>query len=220
MDIKVVDLRRQVVSKHFTPDIDLARVRREISSVRRVSAHAFAPRVHRWNVKERWYEEDYITSYPMPEPEWTTFPRTFHESLSPLVASIIVVFPLQEVRSLVYAEELNRLVQGILHPDERLDAAQLTQIRNFVDEMMERLCLEDERLIYFGWSHGDFEPKHVHTMGHGTMLIDWEWAGYRSTLYDLYDVFFKSFRRFRLRLGRGYETSGMAVVIEQAICQL
>ena len=217
---KVFDLRRQMVSKYFTPDFELARVRREISSVRRVGAHDFAPTVHRWNVKERWYEEDYINTYCTPRPDWTTFLRTFHESLPPLVARIIAAFPLQEVRTLVHAEELSRQIQDTLHLDEHLDAVKLNQIRSFIKDTMDCLRLADERLVYLGWSHGDYKSKHVHPRTHGNILIDWEWAGYRSVLYDLYDAFFKSYRRFRLHPIRGCELPAVSVVVAQAICQL
>ena len=216
---KVFDLRQQVIIKLFTPDIDLAFVEHEISSVRRVGVHSFAPTVSRWNEKERWYEEDYVNGYPVPEPEWTTFLHTFHESVPPIVARILAAFPLQEVRTSVYAAELNQRIQDILHSIEYLDAAKLTQIRSFVHEMIDCLRLE-ELSIYLGWSHGDFTQRHVLTTERGTMLIDWEWAAYRNALYDLYDALFKPYRRLRVRSANSYAAAGMTVVIEQAISQL
>ena len=62
---KVFDLRQKVTTKVFSPEINLRIVIRQINRARRVGVHPFAPTVRRWNVEERWYEEDYVNGSPL-----------------------------------------------------------------------------------------------------------------------------------------------------------
>lgn len=201
---KVFDLRRQKVVKIFSPNIDLAIVRREIERIRRVGTHGFAPTVRRWNVEERWYEEDCVNGYPTPL-----------ESLFPLLKSMMLAAPLQEVGALEYAQRRRQIVQGGRSKlsDERLDATKVDTIRSFVDVMINRLHSEGDRRIYLVFSHGDFSPRHVLTGDHGSVIVDWEMVGHRSALFDLYDAFFQ-------RLWGGSTAPGMAAKVENAISQL
>ncbi|MEE9186937.1 MAG: hypothetical protein V3U10_02770, partial [Bacteroidota bacterium] len=68
---KVFDLRRSVVVKLFSGDVELETVRREINQVRRVGLHDFAPSVRCWNVEERLYEEEYVNGDYPDRSTWT-----------------------------------------------------------------------------------------------------------------------------------------------------
>ncbi len=79
--------------------------------------------------------------------------------------------------------------------------------------MIEQLRLEGDCPISLVYSHGDFSPRHVLTTEHGSLMIDWEMAGHRSALFDLFNVFFR-------RLWLGYASPGMAVAMQEAIAQV
>ena len=213
---KIFDFRRSVVIKVFSPTSDPAKVQREIVWVRRVGAHRFAPTVHRWSVEERWYEEDYVNGFPAADSDWRKSLHTLQESVVPLVARMILAAPSQKVRALEYALDRSELVLGeqSILSDERLDATKVQRIRSFVQMMIERLRQEGDRPLSLVYSHGDFCPKHILTTKHGAVIIDWEAAGYRSALFDLYHAFFR-----RLWGGEGV-APGMAVAMEQAISEL
>ncbi len=57
---KVFDLSRDTVVKIFKPEVDPSSVVTEMQRARTISLYDFAPHVRRWNVEERWYEEDYV----------------------------------------------------------------------------------------------------------------------------------------------------------------
>ena len=179
---KVFDLRRQVVVKVFSQEINPAIVRYEIEQVRRVGTHRFAPSVRRWNVEERWYEEDYVNGY-----------TTSQESLVPLIADMMLVVPPREVGALAYAHNLGAAVwseRGKLS-DRQLDTAHANKIRGFVRAVIDQLESAGERQIYLVFSHGDFSPRHVLTTGHSSVAVDWEAVGSRSALFDLFDAYFQ-----------------------------
>lgn len=188
---KVFDLRRNVVVKVFSHEIDLATVRSEIERVRSVGRYDFAPSVRRWNVEERWYEEDYVNGYHAKYWNWTIFLRTFQQWLTPLIERMILVFPPQVVNAVEYScERRNILVgEGSKLSDGRLDADKVGIIRAFVDSMIERLRMAGNRQIHLVFSHGDFSPSPVLITNHGAVIIDWETVGHRSVLFDLYNAF-------------------------------
>ncbi len=213
---KVFDLRRQVVVKVFSQEINPAIVRYEIEQVRRVGTHRFAPSVRRWNIEEGWYEEDYLNGYRLVRPNGTTFMHMLQESLIPLFARMILATPPQEVRVLEYAQGLGELIRGDQSErweHRRLDGAKVATIRSFVEAISDRLRLSGDRLIALVCTHGDFAARHVITTENGPMIVDWETGRYRSALFDLYDFFFKQLRR-------GRPVPDMAVAMEQAISQL
>ena len=214
---KIFDLSRNVAIKLFYPYIKLPMVRRELTRVRRVGEHAFAPTVHSWNALERWYEEEYVDASRLPRPSLAAFLDTFHLSVPPLLVRIVLAFPPEEKRSVQYAEDLLRT--KIVKLDElnmsELDSDKVTRIRQFFDQAIDRLRLEGDRLIYLCWSHGDFSTQHVLVAKRLPMpvLIDWERSGYRSVMYDLYDAFFKRLRQV------GRADPDMVITMNRAIAQ-
>jgi len=212
---KIFDLRRQKVVKMFSPDVDLAKVRNEIDRVRWVGTHSFAPNVTRWNVDERWYEEDYVNGYPATRSNWPVFLHAFQVSVAPLVVHMILAASPREVSSMEYIEGRTEIVQGGQSrlADTRLDATKVEKVRSFVEGIIDRLKPAGERPISLVYSHGDFSPGHVLKTRHEAVIIDWEILGYRSALYDLYDFFFE-------RLWQGYVAPGMAVAMPKAISQV
>lgn len=212
---KVFNFRRQKVVKVFGPDIDLPAVKHEIDQARWIGTHPFAPSVRRWNIEQRWYEEDYVNGYPGTRSNWAVFLRTFRASVAPLLARMIVASPPQEISSLEYAERRGALILGdrTTLADVRLDRARVDRVRSFVEATIEKLRLAGDRTICLVCSHGDFSPGHVLMNRQKAVIIDWEILAQRSALYDFYDYFFE-------RLWLGHLAPGMAIEMGKAISQL
>lgn len=109
---KIFYLRRNVVVKMFSPEIDLVTVRSEIDRVRTVEKYDFAPSVHQWNVEQRRYEEDYVNGYQAEYSSWTFFLRTFQQWLAPLIESMILASPPQVVNVMEYSCERRSILVG------------------------------------------------------------------------------------------------------------
>ncbi len=60
---RVFDFRRKIVIRTFAAEVDTAIVASDIEGVRDASLLDFAPTVQRWNVEQRWYEEDFVIGY-------------------------------------------------------------------------------------------------------------------------------------------------------------
>ena len=193
------------MAKVFTPDIDLAKVSRQIEWAERLGVLRFAPTVHDWNIEERWYEEEYINGYQAAASNWT--------KLVSLLADAILAFPPQEVRALDHVLERRELIRRSKLFNERHDGSKLAAMQRFVDTTIDHLRRSGDMPIFLVCSHGDFSPSHVLTTKHKDVVIDWEAAANRSALFDLHNSFFR-------RLRGGATATGMAEAIEQAISQL
>ena len=94
--IKVFDIRRGVVVKVFNSDVTNAAINNEIEGLKRVSKIDFAPSLKRWNVKERWFEENFYygsldSSYKPMDSE--TVKTKFCQELVPYIQTIMFLEP-------------------------------------------------------------------------------------------------------------------------------
>ena len=212
---KVFDLHRRVVTKIFSPKVTLDQISDEIDWARRVGTHSFAPTVRRWNVEDRWYEEDYVNGCVLPLTTRSVFLLTFHEAMPPQLAPIILAFSPREVKALEYAQGRHKLLLGIQSQlaEKRLDATKIQRVWNFSRVMIERVQRAGNCLIFLAFSHGDFSRQHTFITEHGPVHIDWEMGGYRTALYDLHDAFFK-------RLQSELVPPDVTLVLAQAISRL
>ena len=211
---KVFDLRRQVVVRVFPPATCLAKVRRQIAWVLCVGAHCFAPTVGRWNIEERWYEEDSVNGFPGVVSDWTRFLHSLQDSIT-VLARLIFAFSPREIWALEYVQGRSEFLLGgrSVLSDAGLNAVKVATIRRFVEAIVDRLYLAGDRPISLVCSHGDCLLGHVLATKHGTVLIDWEAVASRSALCDLYHVFFR-------RLSGGGAAPGITAEMAKAISQL
>jgi hypothetical protein len=179
------------VVRLFAPEVDAAIVEGEIAGVRNASLLDFAPTVQRWDTKERWYEEDFVIGqqgYLVSKSEPVL--KTYYQDIAPCIERMIL---LQAPLSTNLYESIDRTT-GTLKDDRLsepgLEARKLDVIRDFVASTAEQLYLEENRQIDLVFSHGDFSLVNILSTKDGIMVVDWESAGHRSTLFDLYNYFF------------------------------
>lgn len=190
---KVFDFFKKVVTKVFDQDVPHAIVRHEINVLKDVSDLGFATSIRRWNVDERWYEEEYMpgvldSSYiPL---DTKTLIDQFSRKQVHLLTGLIRCRPQkwQQVRE--YVLEIKDLLPLGDWPDVGKEAQNVQSITSFLDATIMQLQPEGDRIMVLAFSHGDFVPANMLTAKDGVKLIDWEGAGYRSALYDFYSYFF------------------------------
>ena len=87
---KVFDLRRKIVRKIFFSAIDIETARGEIDRVRAVGHYGFAPKILRWNIEQRWYEEEYQNGYALNNRNWAIFLHHFQTHVAPLICDLML----------------------------------------------------------------------------------------------------------------------------------
>jgi hypothetical protein len=189
---RAFDFHRDTVARVFSSDVDSAIVSAEIEGVRTAGQLDFAPTVRRWDVEERWYEEDFVIGCPgriMSRSEPAALLETYLLDVAPCIERLILLqAPVVKGLGEYVDEVMEGLEDGRLSRPE-LDARKVDLIRRFVSSTSDRLYLEGDRRIDLVFSHGDFSLVNILKTRDGIAVIDWESAGRRSTLFDLYNYF-------------------------------
>ncbi len=191
---KVFDLRKGIVAKVFDSDVNTSSILTEIEGLRKVSPIDFAPFVKRWNVEERWYEEEYVksTSHESSHGQLDSelFLEKFCRDIMPLLDYLILWHNPIINNSIEYSEEILKLFKDSGISKSQAKARGYHDIQLFFDTVMRRLRLEESCNIQLVFTHGDFCPANMLNTKNGIRVIDWEGAKYRSALFDFYHYFF------------------------------
>lgn len=194
---KIFDPLRGVVVKIFDLDVSTASISNEIERLKQISPLEFAPSIRRWNIAERWYEEDYIigsSDDPKMPPDSSTLLKDFRHELVKHMNSLVLFQraidkdAVEYINGIIDTTEISRL------SNQKITVKEFTQIKHFLDSMVERLSAEGVSRVFLVLTHGDFCPSNIRNTRYGKKLIDWESASYRSALFDFYSYFF--FRPF------------------------
>ncbi|MFH1932394.1 MAG: phosphotransferase [Pseudomonadota bacterium] len=190
---KVFNFHRKTVVRIFTPDVDQTTVEREIEGVQKASLLDFAPDIRRWNIKERWYEEEFVSGYPCcstPKSASPMFLRIYYQHVAPRLEKMI----------LLEAPLTTNLIEHVIHTTDilrdsklsrpELDKTKVNLIRCFVTSMADQINGGKDYPIDLVFSHGDFSLVNILKTKDGIMVIDWEGVGRRNPLFDLYNYFF------------------------------
>lgn len=190
---KLFNLYRGVVTKIFDPDVNQSSIEREIEQLKKVSQIDFAPSLIKFDMAERWYEEEYIRS-TIPSAHRSTDSRillkAFYEEAMPCLKSLMA-FQSPEVKDhMVYLKELIGIPEVRRLETEEQTGSGFEKIKSFLEGMVERLRGERNIHLYLVFTHGDFCPANMLKTRRGLKCIDWEMAQYRSALFDWYSYFF------------------------------
>ena len=190
---KIFDLRRGVVAKVFDHDVNTSTILSEIEGLEKVSKIDFAPSLKRWNIEERWYEEDYVSGTldaPYKPLDSRTVLKRFCHDLVPHINSLILFQQPIAKNAVEYIHEIIEILEiGRLSRQEST-AREFVKIKSFINSMIERLCIEGNYPVQLVFTHGDFIPANMLNTRHGIRIVDWEGAKYRSALFDFYSYFF------------------------------
>jgi len=213
---KVFDLHRGIVTKIFKAEIDEATVTSEISSVRAIGQYNFAPFVHRWDVKKRWYQEDYVNGHRLSSSDSTVILNTYYKFIASLIENMILSRIPQQTNLSAY---INRTADNFSHrlAESDLNARKVSKLKSFIYSTKEKLSVDGNSNIYLGLSHGDFGHNHIMSTRKGTKIIDWEYNGNRSILFDFFNCFFVQLFLKRTIHGMGEEINKALLFLHEGL---
>ena len=202
---KIFDLRRKVAIKVYRDDVDVSTITAELERLKKGSLFDFAPSIRRWNIKERWYEEDYITGSldRSDEPMHSSYLlEKFYKDIVPCFEIMMLHQSPLKINTFDYADKiLTRTTRSAnnLHM-EGADITKVNNILNFINSMVRQLKSEGNLPIFLVLTHGDFCPANMLNTKRGLRVLDWESTTHRSALFDFYSYFFFRPRHQKLPL--------------------
>jgi len=190
---KIFDLSRGVAIKVYRDDVDMSTITNEMECLQKGSLFNFGPSIRRMNIKERWYEEDYICGsldYSPNPRDSKTLLKKFYKDIVPCLESLIIwQFPITK-NTIDYVNEIKNILVTDNLLREELGVKNIDKILSFIHLMVERVHSEGNLPIFLVLTHGDFCPANMLNTRHGLKVIDWESATVRSALFDFYSYFF------------------------------
>ena len=190
---KIFNLRSGTVTKIFDTDVNKSIIQNEIEQLKKVSQIDFVPTLKRWNIDQRWYEEDYIrSSIPLSHraADSVTFLNAFRKEAVPCINSLIL-FQSPETNNLAdYFRKLIDVLESSKLSEKSSDSKESNIYRDFMHSMVKKLDAEGDLPIHLVFTHGDFCPANLLNTKNGLKIVDWETAKHRSLLFDFYSYFF------------------------------
>lgn len=190
---KIFNLRSNTVTKIFDADVSRSSIMKEIEQLEKVSQISFAPSLRKWDIDERWYQEDYIRSNIAAvhrSSDSDIFLKAFYREAIPCMNSLILFQPPQIKYLSMYLKEIMGILERSEFSREKLDLEESEIFNKFVHGTVERLNAEGNCPVHLVFSHGDFCPPNFLSLKDGLKIIDWESADFRSLLFDFYSYFF------------------------------
>ncbi|MEW6602565.1 MAG: phosphotransferase, partial [Nitrospirota bacterium] len=190
---KIFDLRRGIALKVYRDDVDILTIKNEIECLLKGSLFDFAPYIKRWNIDERWYEEDYIggSLERSNEPRNTQDMLTrFSEDVIPCLGKLTSQHSPVIENSADYVTNLKNTMEDISFWRSGIDESKMDTILGFIRSAVDRVRSEMKIPFYLVMTHGDFCPANMLNTKKGLKVIDWESTAYRSAMFDFYSYLF------------------------------
>lgn len=190
---KIFNLYSNTATKIFDADVSKSSIMQEIEQLKRVSQTSFAPSLRKWDINERWYQEDYIwsniaTAHRSPDSD--IFLKAFYREAMPCLNSLILFQPPQTKNLSRYLREIMGILEKSEFSREKLFLEEAVMFDKFVHTTVERLNAVVDYSVHLVLSHGDFCPSNLLNSKDGLKIVDWESAEHRSLLFDFYSYFF------------------------------
>jgi thiamine kinase-like enzyme len=179
---KIFDLRRRVAIKVYRDDVDMPDITHEMERLQKGSLFDFGPSIRRKNIRERWYEEEYIDGVR----DYSAMPRNSSDLLKKFHEEIV---PCLE-RLMLHQSPVTKNTGDYVDEIKLISASGNLKITAFIDSITGQLHSAGNVPVYLVLTHGDFCPANMLNTRHGLRVIDWESATLRSALFDFYSYFF------------------------------
>lgn len=190
---KIFNLRRSLVIKVFDPDVAMSAIRSEVERLKLISTLDFAPSLKRWSIEGRWFEESYFSgsldSSGTPMDSEAVLEK-FSKQLIPYINILVLFQPPISKNVSQYIEETVQVLELSGLARNGATIKEYKKIKTFLESMMDRLRSEGPCSVFLVLTHGDFCPANMLNTETGLKVIDWEGAGFRSALFDVYSYFF------------------------------
>jgi len=190
---KIFNLYSNTVTKIFDTDVSRSSIMQEIERLKKVSQIPFAPSLRKWDINERWYQEDYIwsniaTTHRSPDSD--LFLKAFYWEAMPCMNSLILFLPPQTKNLGRYLREIMGILEKSEFLREKVVLKEAVMFNKFLHTTVERLNAVVDCPVHLVLSHGDFCPANFLNSKDGLKIIDWESTEPRSLLFDFYSYFF------------------------------
>ncbi|MBP1949041.1 hypothetical protein [Virgibacillus litoralis] len=190
-EIKVFDLKQDVVTTVFVNGLTEKEVRAQINTAQKAANCKLAPELIQWNEKDRYMTEKYI-NLSSPSYDFNNL-ATFYSEVFPILIDILSTTKPKKVDFVKISADNLFAAESILHQFEsKYNCIKETQIiRHFINEVNQDL----NRVLYRGnidlvLSHGDFWEGNILAKRGRYHVIDWMTIGFRTLYFDFYYVMF------------------------------
>jgi SAM-dependent methyltransferase len=189
----VFDFKQNAVFKVFHKDVAAKIILDEIELSKSISQLDFAVPIRRWDLEERWYELEYVdgeSGWSIAPNDPAIFMKNYMRYIAPCIKSMVLLEAPQSTKISEYIKEIEESIDWSKLSSSGLNKSKITSIKKFFESTMDQLKKEGDSVIQLAFSHGDFLPLNIIKTEKGVSIIDWEHAGSRSLLHDLYNYFF------------------------------
>jgi thiamine kinase-like enzyme len=189
---KIFNFRKKTVVKSILPKVNQSVLINEIETVKKTSLLHFAPKLRDWNVDGRWYEEDFINGspfYPNPRSETNISIKIFDHKILPCLKEMILLQRAKKIALHDYVEDIKESITQRLRSMPLIQKAKQNAINRFLETNHSALLKKNNTSVPLVFSHGDFSLVNILNTKIGIKVIDWEGAGIRNPLYDLFNYF-------------------------------
>lgn len=190
---KIFNLNTNIVTKIFDSDVEVAAIKKEVEQLKMVSNISYAPSLLKWNIDERWYQEEYVRSSIASEhrsSDSDIFLQAYHKETVPCLKTIASYQPAQTIKLRAYLNGIMKVLDNADLFRTKMTDPEHAVFESFIGDITSKLKMHEDISVYLVFSHGDFCPANILSTDKGIKFIDWESAGYRSLLFDFYSYFF------------------------------
>lgn len=190
---KIFHLNTNIVTKIFDSDVEVAAIKKEVEQLKMVSNISYAPSLIKWDIDERWYQEEYVRSSIASDhrsSDSDIFLQAYYKETVPCLKTIMSYKPAKTIKLGEYLNEIFKVLDSADLFRKKLTDAEHAVFESFIGDVTSKLKMHEDTPVNLVFSHGDFCPANILSTEKGIKFIDWESAGYRSLLFDFYSYFF------------------------------
>ncbi len=186
---KLFNLSELRTTKLFNPDVSAEHASNEIKAVTEAGSLNFAPTILDIEPENRWYTEAFIPGTRGKKNAISNPAQSFKNPIVGHLQKMILSRPANTKDLGDYVHDLQKkLTEQMLRSD--LDSELHESVRKFVAMVVEKLSTSGDMTVLLTFTHGDFSFVNFVYAGDEVLVIDWEDAGERSLLHDLFNYFF------------------------------
>jgi thiamine kinase-like enzyme len=190
-EFKIINLKEETVFTYFPFSIELPEIESRMSKIMKASTCKLAPKLVSWNIKGKYYVEEYINS-KRPKYHFSEVNRLSSEVFS-IIQDIMGVEETKIYNTYDYILEIyHRIDEALtfLSKDKKLKN-EILEIYLFIKTIRFRLLdFEGPENLYMTLSHGDLWTGNMLMQKTRNRVIDWNTLDIRSCYFDFYYFMF------------------------------
>ncbi len=189
-EYKVFDFKKKLVTTTFPYYFSETSMKKKINNLKKAETCILAPRLIKWNVKERFLVEEYknkkVYSYEL------IHLNRYIIRITPIIGEIISTTEPKYVNFYKYYFDEIKLIYLLIDSKNKLynkyEIDNLNNIKRFIDYSMKMFKnnFDIQNKITLVLSHGDLWEGNILIERNEISVIDWDTIGNRSFYFDIY----------------------------------